>query len=248
MNDRQLLRYSRHILLPQLDIDGQQRLLSSHVMIIGLGGLGCPVLQYLVASGVGRLSLVDDDRVELSNLQRQTAHGEADIGQLKVASAAAEAARLNPEADIIQYPFRADKDWLAGHVPAVDLVLDCTDNAAVRYHLNQVCLRHHIPWVSAAAAGCSGQLTFFDPRTEHSPCYRCLYPELSDQQLSCAESGVLAPLVGVIGTMQALEAVKVLAGVGKPLSGTLLTFDALNAEWRRWSIPRAAGCADCSAQ
>ncbi len=245
MNDQQLLRYSRHILLPQLDIDGQQALLDAHVMIIGLGGLGCPVLQYLAASGVGRLSLVDDDRVELSNLQRQTAHGSADIGLLKAESAAAEVQRLNPEVQVITHAVRADADWLAMHLAGVDLVVDCTDNSRVRYELNRACIARSVPWVSGAAVGLNGQITLFDPRQADAPCYRCLYPSLDNQQLSCAESGVLSPLVGVIGAMQALEAVKVLAGIGESLSGRLLTFDALQGEWRRWGISRNPSCSDC---
>lgn len=245
MNDQQLLRYSRHILLPQLDIDGQQALLDAHVMIIGLGGLGCPVLQYLAASGVGRLSLVDDDRVELSNLQRQTAHGSADIGLLKAESAAAEVQRLNPEVQVITHAVRADADWLAMHLAGVDLVVDCTDNSRVRYELNRACIAHSVPWVSGAAVGLNGQITLFDPRQADAPCYRCLYPSLDNQQLSCAESGVLSPLVGIIGAMQALEALKVLAGIGESLSGRLLTFDALQGEWRRWGISRNPSCSDC---
>lgn len=255
MNDQQLLRYSRHLLLPQLDIDGQQALLDAHVMIIGLGGLGCPVLQYLAASGVGRLSLVDDDRVELSNLQRQTAHGSADIGLLKVESAAAEVQRLNPDVQVVAHALRADADWLMVQLSAagdaqedrvkVDLVIDCSDNSKVRYALNRACIAHSVPWVSGAAVGLNGQITVFDPRQADAPCYRCLYPSLDDQQLSCAESGVLSPLVGVIGAMQALEALKVLAGIGESLSGRLLTFDALQGEWRSWGISRNPSCSDC---
>jgi adenylyltransferase/sulfurtransferase len=255
MNDQQLLRYSRHLLLPQLDIDGQQALLDAHVMIIGLGGLGCPVLQYLAASGVGRLSLVDDDRVELSNLQRQTAHGSADIGLLKVESAAAEVQRLNPDVQVITHAVRADADWLMAQLSAVgdaqeervkvDLVIDCSDNSKVRYDLNRACIAHSVPWVSGAAVGLNGQITLFDPRQTDAPCYRCLYPSLDNQQLSCAESGVLSPLVGIIGAMQALEALKVLAGIGESLSGRLLTFDALQGEWRRWGISRNPSCSDC---
>ena len=247
MNDEQLLRYSRHILLPQMDVEGQQRLLDAHVVIIGLGGLGSPVLQYLAASGVGTLSLVDDDQVELSNLQRQVMYGEADCGRPKVSAAAAAAMRLNSTVRIHQYPLRADEDWLEQHLPGVSLVVDCSDNAGVRYALNTVCLRHGIPWLSAAAVGVSGQITFFAPQTDNSPCYRCLYPQLSPQQtLNCAESGVLSPLVGVIGAMQALEAVKVLAGNGSNLNGRLLTFDAMAAEWRSWNLPVNPDCPDCA--
>lgn len=247
MRDEQLLRYSRHILLPQLDIEGQQALLEAHVLILGLGGLGCPVAQYLAASGVGELSLVDDDHVELSNLQRQTAHGSADVGRLKVASAADEIHRLNPDVVVHAYAERADEAWLTTHLADVSLVVDCTDNAGVRYALNKAALTTATPWVSGAAVGFSGQLTVFDPRRDESPCYRCLYPNLNEQQLTCAENGVLSPLVGVIGTMQALEAIKTLTGAGEPLAGKLLTYDALTSDWRSWRLAKAAGCPDCSA-
>ncbi|WP_430459916.1 HesA/MoeB/ThiF family protein [Thalassolituus sp. LLYu03] len=245
MNDEQLLRYSRHILLPQLDIDGQQALLDAHVMIIGLGGLGCPVLQYLAASGVGHLSLVDDDRVELSNLQRQTAHGSDDVGRYKAESAAAEAQRLNPGVRTSVYCLRADQNWLEQMLPSVDLVVDCSDNAALRYALNRAALATQTPWVSGAAVGFSGQVTLFDARDPKAPCYRCLYPALNEQQLTCAENGVVSPLVGVIGAMQALEALKCLTAIGQSLSGTLLTFDALSADWRRWTLQKTATCSDC---
>jgi len=225
------------------------------VLVIGAGGLGSPLILYLAAAGVGTIGIVDDDEVDLSNLQRQTAHGSADIGLLKVESAAAEVQRLNPDVQVVTHAVRADADWLMAQLSAVgdaqeervkvDLVIDCSDNSKVRYDLNRACIAHSVPWVSGAAVGLNGQISLFDPRQTDAPCYRCLYPSLDNQQLSCAESGVLSPLVGIIGAMQALEALKVLAGIGESLSGRLLTFDALQGEWRRWGISRNPSCSDC---
>lgn len=251
MNDQQLLRFSRHILLPQMDIEGQQALLDARVLVVGAGGLGCPVIQYLAAAGVGagegELILVDDDVVELSNLQRQTAHGTDDIGKAKVESAKEDVLRLNPDCNVTAVQQRADLAWLQQTLSGqkVDLIIDCTDNASIRYLLNQVCLEHKTPWVSGAAVGLSGQVTVFDPRQPDSPCYRCLYPNLDDQQLTCSENGVLSPLVGVIGSMQALEALKLIAEIGKPAIGKLMTFDAAGAEWRNWKLSKTEACPDC---
>lgn len=248
MNDQQLLRYSRHILLPQMDIEGQQALLDAHVLVVGAGGLGCPVIQYLAAAGVGELTLIDDDQVELSNLQRQTAHGSEDIGKAKVESAKQEVQRLNPDVTVNAVSQRADLNWLQHTLTdqAIDLVIDCSDNATIRYQLNLACLGTQTPWVSGAAVGLNGQLTVFDPRQADSPCYRCLYPQLDDQQLSCSENGVLSPLVGVIGSMQALEALKLIAGFGTPAVGKLLTFDGMQSDWRSWKLAANPGCEDCS--
>ena len=251
MNDQQLLRYSRHILLPQMDIEGQQALLDAHVLVVGAGGLGCPVIQYLAAAGVGagegELILVDDDVVELSNLQRQTAHGTDDIGKAKVESAKDDVLRLNPDCNVTAVQQRADYDWLnqvlAGG--SVNVVVDCTDNATIRYLLNRVCLANKIPWVSGAAVGLNGQITVFDPRQDNSPCYRCLYSNLDDQQLSCSENGVLSPLVGVIGSMQALETLKLIANLGTSPVGKLLTFDAMQSDWRSWKLAANPDCQDC---
>ncbi|KZZ43178.1 MAG: molybdopterin-synthase adenylyltransferase MoeB [Saccharospirillaceae bacterium] len=251
MNDQQLLRFSRHILLPQMDIEGQQALLDARVLVVGAGGLGCPVIQYLAASGVGagegELMVVDDDVVELSNLQRQTAHGTDDIGKAKVESAKEDALRLNPDCNVTALQQRADLAWLTKTLSAgnIDLIIDCTDNANIRYLLNQACLEHKIPWVSGAAVGLSGQITVFDPRQAQSPCYRCLYSDLDDQQLTCSENGVLSPLVGVIGSMQAIEALKLIADIGKPAVGKLMTFDAAGAEWRNWKLSKSENCPDC---
>lgn len=245
MNDQQLERYARHILLPQMDVEGQQALLDAHVLVLGLGGLGCPVAQYLAAAGVGRLTLVDDDQVELSNLQRQVAHGTADIGRLKVESAADEVRRLNPDVEVVTHAVRADEALLTQWLGDVTLVVDCTDNASVRYALNRVALSLAKPWLSGAAVALSGQVTLFNPQQADSPCYRCLYPQLTEQQLSCAGSGVLSPLVGVVGATEALEAVKWLAGIGRSPVGKLMTYDALNSEWRHWQLPKVPTCPDC---
>lgn len=250
LTDDQMLRYSRHILLDGLDYEGQQRLLASTVMIIGLGGLGCPVALYLAASGVGHIVLVDPDRVELSNLQRQIAHKTADIGAFKVESVRNEMALLNPELVVECFPLAADAEWLMQHLDGVDLLLDCSDRAAVRYQINQACLQTATPWVSAAAVGFNGQITSFHPGDIDSPCYRCLYPALDSddgaaETLACAESGVLAPLVGVVGSLQASLAVNILAGLGANLKGRLQTLDLRTWQWRQWHLPRVAGCSDC---
>ncbi|APR67932.1 MAG: molybdopterin-synthase adenylyltransferase MoeB [Thalassolituus sp.] len=246
MNDDQLLRYSRHLLLSDIDVDGQQALLDAHVMIIGLGGLGSPVALYLAAAGVGKLSLVDDDHVEISNLQRQIAHQQAAVGRSKVESAATSCQQLNADVVVEVYPFRATNEWLNYHLSGVSLVVDCSDNAAVRYAINARCVAHAIPWVSGAAIGFSGQVAVFDPRDSLSPCYGCLYPNLNDQQLSCAEAGVLSPLVGVIGSMQALEALRLISPFGSPQAGWLATYDAKAGQWQRWQLSKRSNCPHCN--
>lgn len=242
MNDKQLLRYHRHLVLQDVDVDGQQALLNAHVMVVGLGGLGCSLIQYLAASGVGRITLVDDDDVEWSNLQRQVAHGEADVGQSKVASAKAEIERLNSDVVVDAICQRADTAWLHEHAPDVDVLVDCTDNAEVRYHINDWALATRTPWVSGAAVAMSGQIVVFDPRQDGSPCYRCLYPDLKTQLLSCSENGVLSPLVGVVSTMQALSCVKLLLSLGNSEVGILRTFDAIQGQWRHWDLPLDDAC------
>lgn len=247
MNDDDLLRYSRHILLPEFDIEGQKKLLDSRVLIVGLGGLGSPVLQYLAASGVGRLILIDSDTVELSNLQRQTCHGTEDVGRSKVRSAIEEILRINPSVFVEGFEKKADIELLQEQIPLADLVIDCTDNVSIRYLINDVCLEHKTPWVSAAAVAFQGQLICFDPRLPDQPCYRCLYPQIDNEQKDCATSGILSPVVGVIGTLQALEAIKMLTGVGKPVLGRLQTFDGLEGQWRSWGLAKNIGCESCYA-
>ncbi|MCM5703080.1 HesA/MoeB/ThiF family protein [Larsenimonas salina] len=247
MNDQELLRYSRHIMLPQVDIDGQGRLLGAHALIIGVGGLGSPAALYLAASGVGRLTLVDDDVVELTNLQRQIAHTEAALGETKVASACARAKALNGQCVIETVQARPDAARLSELVRAADVVLDCTDRFSSRYAINRACLETDTPLVSGAAIRFSGQLAVFDFRTRETHCYACLYgDDGSDEALSCAESGVISPLVGVIGTFQALEAVKLLAGAGTSAKG-LSSFDGLTGEWRQFDVQRDPECPVCAA-
>lgn len=245
MHDQQLLRYSRQILLEQIDVDGQQRLLDSSVLIVGMGGLGSPAALYLAGAGVGRLVLADDDLVDLSNLQRQIIHGTADLDRPKTASAADRLTALNPEVEIQQLNQRLLGEQLHQAVAQVDLVLDCTDNFATRQALNSVCVALRRPLVSGAAIRLQGQVCVFDSRQEHSPCYQCLYGDGDDVTLSCSEAGVIGPLVGMVGSLQALEALKLLAGFGKPLIGRLLLIDALDAGFRELRVKRDPGCACC---
>ncbi len=245
MNDQQLLRYSRQIMLPAIGIEGQERLLSSRVMIIGLGGLGSPVAMYLAAAGVGHLTLVDFDQVELANLQRQIIHTTERIGGLKVESARDALSLLNPECQTVCINHKLEGQELAREVAAADLVLDCSDNFATRFALNAACVEARTPLVSGAAVRMEGQVSLFSGQPG-GPCYRCLYPEGEGQDESCSENGVLAPLVGVIGSIQAIEALKLLVGAGRPLIGRLLLFDALNMEWRNVILKADPGCPVCS--
>lgn len=245
MDDQQLLRYSRQILLAQVDIDGQQRLLDSHVLIVGVGGLGAPVALYLAAAGVGQMTLADPDQVDLTNLQRQIIHQQADIGRDKVASASKRLLALNPQVKIHTLPQALSGQVLADAVGAVDLVLDCSDNFATRQAVNRACVAARKPLVSGAAIRLEGQLSVFDPRRVDSPCYQCLYGDGEETTLSCSEAGVLGPLVGTIGSLQALEALKLLAGFGTPLVGRLLLLDALDVRFRELRVPRDPACACC---
>jgi adenylyltransferase/sulfurtransferase len=245
MNDNDLLRYSRHIFLPEMDMEGQQKLLDSRILIIGLGGLGSPVLQYLAASGIGELNIVDHDVVELSNVQRQICHGTEDVGKTKVQSAIEEIERINSTIIVKGFEQKADAELLKELLPSIDLVVDCSDNFNIRYLINDACLEHNVPWVSGAAVALQGQVICFDPRLEDQPCYRCLYPQAGDDQLNCSTSGILAPVVGIIGTLQALEAIKVITGIGKPILGRLQTFDALAGQWRSWGLNKDEACLSC---
>ncbi len=245
MNDAQLLRYSRQIMLPEVDIDGQEQLLAARVLILGLGGLGSPVAVYLAAAGVGQLVLADFDRVDLSNLQRQIVHRHADIGRAKVESARDSLLAINPEIEVIALNGVLEGEALEQQVKLADAVVDCTDNFAIRYALNAACVRQKTPLISGAAIRLEGQVAVYDLRDPDSPCYRCLYPQGDDTQLTCSESGVLAPLVGMIGSTQALETLKVLAGFGKPLVGRVLLLDAKNMEWRALRLRRDPHCPEC---
>ncbi len=246
MNDQQLLRYSRQILLPQIDIEGQQALLKSKVLIIGLGGLGSPVALYLAAAGVGEITLVDDDQVELSNLQRQIIHGQADIGRDKVVSAAESLKSLNPDVLVNTVNQRLDRNELVEKVKQVDVVVDCSDNFATRFLLNEVTQQCQVPLVSGAAIRMEGQVTVYDSRQHGSACYRCLYEDTGELQQTCAETGVLSPLLGVIGGMQAIETVKLLTNTGQVLSGRLMIFDAATMAWREIRIKQDPTCPVCN--
>jgi molybdopterin/thiamine biosynthesis adenylyltransferase len=246
MNDDQLLRYSRHILLEEIGIEGQERLLAAHALVIGAGGLGSPVALYLGGAGVGRITLVDDDQVDLTNLQRQIAHSMARLGQDKTASAKTAIAALNPEVDVRAVTLRADAAQLDALVAGADLVLDCCDNFATRQAVNAACVRHGKPLVSGAAIRLDGQLAVFDPRDPASPCYACLFPPDSQfEETRCATMGVLAPLVGVIGSLQAAEAIKLLSGAGQSMAGKLLMLDARTMDWTTLRVPRQPDCLVC---
>jgi len=247
MEDKQLLRYSRHILLPQLDIVGQQKINDGHVLIIGLGGLGSPVALYLAASGVGTLTLVDDDVVELSNLQRQIAHSEQDIGRQKVDSAKDAVEAVNSECQVNIEPCRLNEEALRLLIAKVDVVVDCSDNLATRFLLNTLTQALKIPLVSGAAIGMEGQITVYDPRQHGSACYQCVYQsDEGELQQTCSESGVLSPLLGVIGSMQAVETVKLLTNIGPSLSGRLLLFDALSLSWQEIKLRQNPSCPICA--
>lgn len=242
MNDDQLLRYSRQIMLPQVDIAGQERLLAATVLIVGLGGLGSPVALYLAAAGVGHLILADHDLVDLSNLQRQIAHHTASVGIAKVRSAAASIRALNPETRVTSIEERLAGDNLLRAVAGADLVIDGTDNFVARYAINDACFANGKPLVSGAAIRAEGQVAVFDPRLADSPCYRCLYPKGDDEALNCSENGVAAPLVGIIGSVQAMEAWKLITGAGTSLAGHVLYLDALAMEWHKLRLRRNPAC------
>jgi molybdopterin/thiamine biosynthesis adenylyltransferase len=246
MNDQQLLRYGRHILLEEIGIEGQQAWLRAKLLIVGLGGLGSPAALYLAASGVGRLVLCDDDTVELSNLQRQIIHRTNTLGLTKVTSAQTVLREVNPEVECVALAARADAAQLDVLVAQVDVVLDCSDNFATRYAVNRACLNHRKPLVSGAAIRFDGQVAVFDFRCDDTPCYNCLFPEDSAAaELRCASMGVFAPLVGIIGTMQAAETLKLLAGVDRGLRGKLLTCNALDMVVQRSAASKDLRCAVC---
>jgi molybdopterin/thiamine biosynthesis adenylyltransferase len=247
LSDQELLRYNRHIMLGDIDIAGQRRLKDCRVLLLGLGGLGSPVALYLAASGVGNLVLVDDDEVDLSNLQRQIIHTTDDIGLAKVSSAAASAAALNPHVAVECISHRLEADELAMQVSQADIVIDATDNLASRLELNRACVKAKKPLVSGAAIAWEGQISVFDSRLEAAPCYQCVYPQSSAHNLSCAESGVVSPLLGIIGSAMALEALKVIVGVGDTLVSRLMMFDAKAHEWRQLVVARKDGCPVCGA-
>ena len=246
MNDNQLLRYSRHILLDPIGIAGQEKLLAAHALIIGAGGLGSPVALYLAAAGVGQITLADDDVVELTNLQRQIAHDTASLGVNKAQSAARRMRQMNPDIQVNAVNLRLAGDALDAAVARADVVLDCCDNFPTRHDVNRACVRHRKPLVSGAAVRFDGQIAVFDLRDDAAPCYACLFPEhAQDAEMRCSEFGVFAPLVGVVGSIQAMEALKLLIGAGDSLSGRLLLHDALSAEWRTLRLKKDPGCEVC---
>jgi molybdopterin-synthase adenylyltransferase len=246
MNDEQLLRYSRHILLPEIGIEGQEKLINAHALIIGAGGLGSPAALFLAASGVGTLTLCDNDTVDLTNLQRQILHRTASIGMNKVDSARNALADINPDVQVNSLKERVQSARLHELVAEADVVLDCSDNFATRYELNRACVQFKKPLVSGAAIRFSGQVTVFDFRQQHSPCYHCLYPENTEHEdTRCAEMGVFAPLVGIVGSLQAAEALKLMLEVGTSLCGKLLLIDALHSGMRTIKLSRDAHCAVC---
>jgi len=246
MDDGQLLRYSRHILLDEIGIEGQQRLLDAHALVIGAGGLGSPVALYLGSAGVGRITIVDDDRVDVTNLQRQIAHNLSRIGQAKAESARMSITAINPDVQVQAVVQRADAGALDTWVAAADVVIDCSDNFKTRHAVNAACVRHGRPLVAGAAIRFDGQISVYDPRDPRSPCYACVFPpEVTLEETLCATMGVFAPLVGIIGTMQAAEALKLLAGVGSSLAGRLQMLDARTMEWGEIRVARQAGCPVC---
>ncbi|BCF95709.1 molybdopterin biosynthesis protein MoeB [Paraburkholderia sp. PGU19] len=246
MNDDQLLRYSRHILVDELGIEAQQRFLDAHAIVVGAGGLGSPAAMYLAAAGVGKLTLVDADTVDLTNLQRQILHVTKSVGRLKVESGRDAIAQLNPEVVVNAVAERVDDAWLDGSVPQASVVLDCTDNFATRHAINRACVKHGVPLVSGAALRFDGQISTFDFRSEDSPCYACVFPEDQPfEEVACSTMGVFAPTVGIIGAMQAAEALRVIAGIGEPLVGRLMMLDSLRMEWNTMRIARQPDCPVC---
>jgi adenylyltransferase/sulfurtransferase len=247
MNDDQLLRYSRHILLPELGVEGQERLLASHALIVGAGGLGSPAAMYLAAAGVGRITICDADTVDLTNLQRQIAHRTDSVGMPKVASAKRTLGELNPDIEVIALEARLDVPALMAQVARCSVVLDCSDNFATRHAVNRACVAHRVPLVSGAAIRFDGQISVFDFRSAESPCYACLFGEDAEsEEMRCAVMGVFAPLTGIVGATQAAETIKLLSGTGQTLSGRLLILDALDMEWRSMRLARDPACAVCS--
>jgi adenylyltransferase/sulfurtransferase len=246
MNDDQLLRYSRHILLDALGIEGQTRLLAAHALVIGAGGLGSPAALYLASAGMGKITLVDDDTVDFTNLQRQIMHTQARVGMAKAESGRQAMAEINPDIQIVPLQKRLSGAELDAMVASADVVLDCSDNFATRHAINRACVHHKKPLVSGAAIRFDGQISVYDLSRDDAPCYHCLFPEGDDvEEVRCAVMGVFAPLTGIIGTMQAAEALKVVAGIGESLTGRLLLLDALSMEWNTIRFRKDSGCAVC---
>jgi len=245
MNDDQLLRYSRQIMLPNFDINGQQKLLDAHVLIMGLGGLGSPVAMYLAAAGIGKMTLVDFDQVDLSNLQRQIIHQTNNLQQSKAESAAQSIKQLNPQVETVCIKQKLQEAELQNQLNDVTLVIDATDNFATRFMINRACYQSKTPLVSGAAIRMEGQISVFDFNNPESPCYRCLYDEDGDEDTSCSANGVMAPMVGIIGSIQAMEAIKLISGYGETLTGKLLVADAMYQDWRSMKFKKSPDCPVC---
>ncbi|RJG04521.1 HesA/MoeB/ThiF family protein [Noviherbaspirillum sedimenti] len=246
MNDHQLLRYSRHILLDEIGIEGQEKILAAHALVIGAGGLGSPAALYLASAGIGAITLVDNDEVDLTNLQRQILHTTDRVGQPKVLSGKRTLQQINPEVRIAALAERVEGERLDALVCSATVVLDCSDNFITRHAINAACVAHKVPLVSGAAIRFDGQVSVFDPRGEDTPCYACLFPPQQEyEEIQCSTMGVFAPLVGIIGAMQAAEALKLVAGIGKALAGRLLMLDARSMEWTSIGIPRNPECPVC---
>jgi len=245
MNDQQLLRYSRQIMLPQVDIEGQQKLLDAKILIIGAGGLGSPASLYLAAAGVGQITIYDDDEVDLSNLQRQITHYTDDIGSDKVISTQQTLKKINPDIKIIAVKQRLEGESLKSKVKSADIVLDCCDNFSTRFAINAACVEHKTPLVSGAAIRFEGQVTVFTPGTDNSPCYNCLYADTGEEMQNCATNGVISPITGIIGSVQAMEAMKLILEIGEPLTGRLLLLDGLSMQWNEMKLRKNTQCPTC---
>jgi adenylyltransferase/sulfurtransferase len=245
MQDQQLDRYSRHILLPQLDYDGQDKIVNSSVLVLGAGGLGSSAIMYLAVSGVGHLTILDPDHVELSNLQRQIVHAEERVGMNKALSAKQQVMAVNSTLDVSAIETLLDEAKLLALIQTMDVVLDCTDNSKSRKLHNRLCVKAGKPLVSAAAIRFEGQMMVIDPKQAEKPCYECVYPDVNEGELSCSESGIFAPVVGLMGVHQALEALKVISGIGETLTGKLMSFDGLSGTWRNFNVPKQKNCPIC---
>jgi adenylyltransferase/sulfurtransferase len=247
LGDEALLRYSRHILLPQIGIEGQERLLNARALVLGAGGLGSPAALYLASAGIGTLALVDGDTVDLTNLQRQILHRTAAVGKPKVLSGVATLAEINPGCKVVPLQERLAGARLEEEIALADVVLDCSDNFATRHAVNRACVKFRKPLVSGAAIRFDGQIAVFDTRQENAPCYHCLFPESEDvEEIRCAVMGVFAPITGIVGAVQAAEALKLVIGCGESLAGRLLLLDGLAMEWRSIAVPRDPGCPVCA--
>ena len=245
MNDQQLLRYSRQIMLPQIDIEGQQKLLAAKILIVGAGGLGSPASMYLAAAGIGQITIVDDDVVDLSNLQRQVSHHTDDIGTDKVISTQQTLKKINPEVKVFAIKQRLEGKSLEKEVNCADIVLDCCDNFATRFAVNAACVKYKTPLVSGAAIRFEGQVSVFTSGDNNSPCYNCLYVDDGEEVQNCATNGVISPVTGIIGSIQAMEAIKLIVNIGEPLVGRLLLLDGLSMQWNEMKLRKNVNCPTC---